>query len=97
VAAPEEQDRPAPCHREDVDDDAEVDSGWEDPTPLPATRDATPFCSGVLGPVATEFTEAVAAETATPVDLAVIAALGTVSTVIAGAVVVEPTTDGVSP
>jgi hypothetical protein len=75
---------------EDVDDDAEVDSGWEDPTPLPATRDATPFCSGVLGPVATEFTEAVAAETATPVDLAVIAALGTVSTVIAGAVVVEP-------
>ena len=63
---------------------------WEDPTPLPATRDTAPFPSGVLGPVVTEFTEAVAAETATPVDLAAIAALGTVSTVIAGAVVVEP-------
>jgi hypothetical protein len=63
---------------------------WENPAPLAATRDTPPFCSGVLGPVATEFTEAVAVETATPVDLAAIAALGTVSTVIAGAVVVEP-------
>ena len=63
---------------------------WDDPTPLPATRDATPFPSGVLGLVVTKFTEAVATATATPVDLAAIAALGTVSTVIAGAVVVEP-------
>jgi hypothetical protein len=67
-----------------------VGDKWEDPTPLPATRDAAQFCSGVLGPVVAEFTEAVAAETATPVDLAAIAALGSVSTVIAGAVVVEP-------
>lgn len=63
---------------------------WEAPVALPAFRECGPFDASTLGDRAASFCAAVAIETATPIDLGAISALGTVSTVIAGAVVVEP-------
>ena len=61
----------------------------EEPTDLPTSRNTAPFCAGVLGDVVGDFVQAVSDETATPVDLAALAALGVCSTVIAGSIVVE--------
>ena len=63
---------------------------WDEPVELPNSRNPAPFPAGLLGDVAEPFVAAVAEETATPVELAGLAALGVCSTVIAGAVVVEP-------
>lgn len=63
---------------------------WREPEPLPGTRPLAAFPVGELGDVVAWFVSAVAEETATPVDLSAIAALGTVSTCIAGSVVVVP-------
>jgi len=67
----------------------ETDTGWEDATDLPTSRNTAPFCAGVLGDAVDGFVRAVSEETATPPDLAALAALGVCSTVIAGSVVVE--------
>jgi putative DNA primase/helicase len=70
-------------------DGFDMSSPWDEPIPLPATRDSVQFCPGVFGDLVADFVMAVATETATRVDLPAIAALGVVSAVIAGAVVVE--------
>ncbi|HUY07493.1 MAG TPA: YfjI family protein [Acidimicrobiales bacterium] len=63
---------------------------WDAPVPLPAYRNTVRFCQAILGDPVAAFVQAVAVETATPVDLPALAALGTVSAIIAGSVVVEP-------
>jgi len=62
---------------------------WDEPVPLPGARITRKFPLAVLGASAA-YVAAVAEATATPVDLAAVSALGVVSTVAAGAVVVEP-------
>lgn len=76
-----ETDEPTPADGDDYK--------WSEPVPLPASRDCVGFCRDILGDRVAGFCEAVATETGTPVDLPAIAALGTVSAVVAGAVVVE--------
>ncbi len=66
-----------------------VGTEWEEPIPLPGGVSTAPFCTDVLGDACAAFVEAVAIETATPVDLAAVGALGACSTLIAGAVVVK--------
>jgi hypothetical protein len=66
-----------------------VGNDWDEPIPLPGSRDTAPFCAALLGDVAGNFVEAVATETATPPDLAGLAVLGVSSTLIAGSVVIE--------
>jgi hypothetical protein len=70
-------------------DGFDMSSPWDEPIPLPATRDSVQFCPGIFGDLVADFVMAVATETATRVDLPAIAALGVVSAVIAGSVVVE--------
>ena len=72
------------------DSKAPAPRDWGEPMPLPGGRISAPFCAGVLGDRVAAIVGAVAGETATPPDLAGLAALGVCSAVIAGAVVVEP-------
>ena len=77
------------ANRSEPEPSGEVD--WGDPRPLPTYRQAAPFCSGVLGAVATSMADAVARDLKTPIDYSSLAALGVCSAVIGGAVVVEVT------
>ena len=72
-----------------VVEQSDYEPEWDVPRPLPTYREAAPFCSGVLGEVATAIARAVSLDTKTPIDFPSLAALGTCSAVIGGAVIVE--------
>lgn len=70
--------------------DAGKPEEWPELIALPGTRLPVPFPTGVLGDPAAQYAEAVAAAHSTPVDLPATAILGTVSALVAGAIVIEP-------
>ena len=81
-----------PAPRDGFDADELAPGEWEEPVPLPGSAATGVLHPNWLGGTTGAFVEAVAEETGTPPDLAALAVLGTTSTLIAGAVVVEGTT-----
>ena len=70
--------------------ETEVESVWDEPTPLPGTPSSKEFPIDTLGSVGRDYSQAVAHETGTAPDLAAVTVMGVISAAIAGAVTVSP-------